>query len=90
MFHMQCGNSSKIIKSKSVYVNKTLTINHINCDATKIVRLKEVIFVEISYFIVPKDFTCEKIKFIIKREIFSINSKKSFTVYINMLFLRWC
>lgn len=68
MFHIQCGNSSKIIQSKSVYVNKTLTINHINWDATKIVRLKEVIFVEISYFIVSKDITCEKIKLIIKRD----------------------
>lgn len=44
------------------------TINRINRDATKIVRLKEVIFVEMSYFIVSKDFTCEKIKLIIKRD----------------------
>lgn len=68
MFHIQCRNSSKIIESKSVYVNKMSTINRINRDATKIVRLKEVIFVEMSYFIVSKDFTREKIKLIIKRD----------------------
>lgn len=68
MFRIQCENSSKIMQNKSVYVNKTLTINRINGDATKIVRLKEVTFVEMSYFIVSRDFTCEKIKLIIKRD----------------------
>lgn len=46
----------------------TKTINHINWDATKIVRLKDVIFVEMFYFIVSKDSTCEQIKLIIKRD----------------------